>query len=123
MNMPKISVVVGVLLIAQGIGFYAATATTSLTALIPAAIGLPILVLGIVAFNPSVRRHAMHAAVILGMLGLLAATGRIATAGLSLSPAGASLSIMVLLCGGYIALCIKSFIDARRRQREAETTA
>jgi len=123
MNMPRISVVVGALLIVQGVGFYAATASKSPTALIPAAIGLPILVLGFLAFKPSVRKHAMHGAVMLGMLGLLAATARIVTAGMNVSPAGASLSIMVLLCGGYVALCIKSFVDARRRQREAETTA
>ena len=118
-NMPKISVAVGMLLIAQGIGFYAGTGTKSLTALIPAAIGLPILALGFAAFLPRVRIYAMHVAAMLGTLGLLAAIGRLATAGLSLSPAGASLSIMTLLCGGYLAACVKSFLDARRRQREA----
>ena len=32
--------------------------------------------------------------------------------------AGVSLMMMVLVCGGFVALCIKSFVDARRRQRE-----
>ena len=50
MNMPKISLVVGILLVVQGVGFYVGTSSRSITALIPAFVGLPILVLGIVAF-------------------------------------------------------------------------
>jgi hypothetical protein len=117
MNMPKIAVAVGSLLILQGVGFYVGTASKSVTALIPAFVGLPILVLGTLAFKESVRKHAMHAAAALGILGLLAAVGRIAMAGLRLSPAGVSLVIMVLLTGGFVLLCVKSFVDARRRQR------
>jgi len=57
----------------------------------------------------------MHVAAALGVLGLLAAIGRIATAGLSLSAAGISLMIMVLLTGSFVLVCVKSFVDARRR--------
>jgi hypothetical protein len=83
--------------------------------LIPAFVGLPILLLGILACKESARKHAMHAAAALGLLGLLAAVGRIAMAGLSFTPVGASLVIMVLLTGGFVLLCVKSFVDARRR--------
>jgi hypothetical protein len=114
MNMPKLAVLIGVLLVVQGVGFYVATTSKSVTALIPAFIGLPILLLGALALKESARKHAMHAAAALGALGLLAAAGRLATAGLSLSPAGASLVIMVLLTGGFLCLCVKSFVDARR---------
>ena len=68
-----------------------------------------------IAFKDSARKHAMHAVAAFGVLGLLAAAGRIAAAGLSFTPAGASLVIMVLLTGGFVCLCVKSFVDARRR--------
>ena len=85
MSMPTISVAVGTLLVIQGFGFYIGTASKSVTALIPACVGLPILVLGILAFRQSARKYAMHAAAALATLGLLAAVARIATAGLRLS--------------------------------------
>ena len=56
----------------------------------------------------------------LATLGLLAALGRMAFAGLSFSPAGISVLLLALLTGGFLVLCIKSFVDARRRQRKPE---
>ena len=118
--MPRITVAVGVLLVIQGIGFYVGTSSRSMTALIPTFVGLPILVLGIVALSDSARKHAMHLAAGLATLGFLAAVGRMASAGVSVSPAGTSVLIMTLLTGGFLILCIKSFVDARRRRRERE---
>lgn len=121
LNLPKIAVVVGLLLLIQGIGFFVATGSKSPTALIPSGVGLPVLLLGLLAFQPNLRKLTMHIAAALGVLGLLAALGRIATAGLHWTPAGVSLSLMVLLCGLFVALCVQSFIAARRRQRAVGT--
>ena len=115
MNTPKTAIAIGTLLVIQGIGFYIGTDSRSVTALIPAFVGLPILLMGLLAFKESARMHAMHVAAALGVLGLLAAIGRIATAGLSLSAAGISLMIMVLLTSSFVLVCVKSFVDARRR--------
>ena len=93
MNVSKIAVIVGALLAIQGVGFYAGTASKSVTALIPAFVGLPIAALGMLARKESVRKHAMHATAALAALGLLAAVGRIATAGLSFAPAGFRFSV------------------------------
>ena len=112
MNMPTTAIAIGTLLVIQGIGFYIGTDSKSVTALIPAFVGLPILLMGIIAFKESAR---MHAAAALGALGLLAAIGRTAAAGLSLSAVGISLVIMMLLTGGFVLLCVKSFVGARRR--------
>ena len=120
MNMPKITVAVGVLLLAQGLGFYFAADSRSVTALIPAFVGLPILVLGAIAMQPAARKHAMHAAAALAALGLAAAIGRMATAGLSVSLAGISVMILALITGGYVIVCAKSFVDARRRPDQVE---
>lgn len=114
--MPSITIAVGLLLVIQGIGFYLGTDSRSLTALIPAAIGLPILLLGFLASRKTARKHAAHAAAALGTLGLLAAVGRLASAGIRWSAASASLIMMIVLCGGFVALCVKSFLDARRGQ-------
>ena len=119
MSMPKITLAVGGLLVIQGVGFYFATSRTSITALIPAFVGLPILVLGALALKHSIRKHAMHGAAALATLGFLAAVGRMASAGLNTSPAGVSVLFMTLFTGGLALLCVKSFVDARR-QRNGE---
>ena len=119
MNLPKTTIAVGLLLILQGVGFYVATETKSVTALIPAFFGVPISLLGCVALKDSLRKHAMHGVVTLALLGLLAPIGRIASAGFKLSAAGVSLVLMIALCGGLLVLGVKSFVDARRRQAKA----
>ena len=120
MNMSKMTLLVGFLLLLQGVGFYVGTSFQSTTALIPAFVGLPMLVLGILALKDSARKHAMHLASALALLGLLAAVGRMASAGLSLSPAGISVLILALITGVFLVLCIKSFIDARRNRGNSE---
>jgi hypothetical protein len=64
----------------------------------------------------------MHLAVIFGLLGFLAAAGRLIGAlasGRTLTPmAATSLGLMALLTGVFVVLCVRSFINARR-QREA----
>ena len=55
MSMPRITLLVGVLLVIEGLGFYVATGTKSITALIPTFVSLPILVLGILALHASAR--------------------------------------------------------------------
>ncbi len=116
MNLPTTTIVIGVLLMLQGAGFYFVTETKSMTALIPAMFGLPIALLGGIALKESLRKHAMHGAVVLALLGMLAPFGRIASAGLKFSPAGASLVLMIVLCGVLLVLGIQSFVDARRRR-------
>ena len=121
MNMPKITLLVGFLLLVQGVGFYIGTSFQSITALIPAFVGLPMLVLGILALKDSARKHAMHLASALALLGLLAAVGRVLSAGLSVSPAGGLVLILALITAVFLVLCIKSFIDARRKRDDSET--
>ena len=111
------AILFGGLLILEGVGFYLGTGAKSWTALIPALAGLPILLSGLAALNDAMRKHAMHAASVLGLLGFLAAAGKlVSSGGLDFSrPAVISQVIMALLCGVFFALCLKSFIDARLR--------
>jgi uncharacterized membrane protein len=122
--MPQIAVVFGLLLCLVGVGFYAGTGAASVTALIPAFIGLPLVVAGLLARREARRRHAMHAAALLGTLGLLGSLRGAARlpallgGGEVARPAAvAAQSITAALCLVFVALCVRSFVNARRDRR------
>jgi len=119
---PTVSVVFGLLLIALGVWGYwggdlglweplgfSAPEKLSGTALIPAYIGLVLVALGLLAFKESLLKHAMHLASVVGLLGLVAALGRILVIGQIRGVGGTSLLTMTLLCAVFVALCIHSF--------------
>ncbi|HZT80403.1 MAG TPA: hypothetical protein VFA26_09280 [Gemmataceae bacterium] len=121
--MAPIAVICGLLLIAVGLVGYL-PGRASITALIPAFIGGPLVVLGLLAFKDSFRKHAMHLAAVLGLLGFLASVGnlvRIAVMGKSFTdPPAVSSAAMGLTCALFVALCVRSFVQARRARRAAE---
>lgn len=96
------------------------TGTVSPTSLIPAGFGAALVVCGLAAFNGKVRKHAMHAAAMVGLLG--AAGGlvpliRSAAKGNAIdpnAPATRSGLLMTILCVVFVGMCVKSFIDGRR---------
>jgi hypothetical protein len=119
--MPQITVVFGALLCLVGLGFYARTG--AVTSLIPAFIGLPMIVAGLLARREALRRHAMHAAALLGTLGLLGSLrGAIQLPALlggeavARPAAVAAQSITAALCLVFVALCVRSFVNARRQR-------
>jgi hypothetical protein len=133
---PVVSVVFGLLLIALGIwsywggglGLWAPLGLTppeklSGTALIPAFAGAALFVLGLLAFKESLLKHAMHGAAMIGLLGLMASGGRILMTGNVTGVSGVSLLTMTLLCAVFVALCINSFLQARRRRRAAASAS
>jgi len=125
--MVKIAFVFGVLLILLGVGTYfvAETENRSPTALIPSVAGVLIAICGFVAANPNARKHAMHAAAMIGTLGFLAGVGGIVRvlAKTGTLPDGlkmVGMGGMALLCAVFVGLCVKSFVDVRRA-RQGET--
>jgi hypothetical protein len=48
----------------------------SITAMIPAFVGFPLLILGTLGLQPAWRKHAMHLAAVVALLGALAGLGR-----------------------------------------------
>jgi hypothetical protein len=121
--MARITVVFGVVLIALGVVAYFATHRVSVTALIPVPFGVVLVILGLLARDPDKRKMAMHAAVVVGFLGLLGSVSGLAKlgpllAGEPVERPGAVIerSLMALLLGVYCALCVKSFVDARRQR-------
>ena len=119
--MTKITMVFSILLILLGIGGYFATDRASPTALIPAALGLILLGLGLLARKESLRPHAMHAAAALGLIGFLGAAPGIAKAFTLLGGGTVERpqvvpfqAIMAIFCAAFVVFCIRSFIQARR---------
>lgn len=94
------------------------------TALIPTWFGLVLLVFGLLGFKEGLRKHVMHVAAALGLIGVLA-TFRGLLMGFALVfgaeierpvPAVVTQSLMAIGCIAFLALCIRSFIQARRQR-------
>ncbi|MBK9152695.1 MAG: hypothetical protein IPM25_00420 [Chloracidobacterium sp.] len=118
--MPGASITIGVLLILVGlIGYiYGMSADrASVTALIPAAFGVVLAVLGVAArASEGMRKHLMHAAVVVALLGFIATAGRLLSklSELSMSAAVLSQVVTAALCLIFMIMAIRSFAAARR---------
>jgi hypothetical protein len=123
----RIATIIGVLLTVLGIALYTSSEPEhkSLTALIPSAFGLALVLLGQIAASGSsrVRMHTMHLAALIGLVGLVFPAYRAIAAlagGTEFNRAIGGQLAMAVLCGIFVALCIKSFIDIRiARKRDA----
>ena len=93
------------------------------TAFIPGALGLLIALLGIVADrNPSISRHAIHAALGLALLGALGSLRGIPGFITLLGGGSVDLPIAVMaqiatlfICLAFLTRGVRSFMDARRK--------
>ena len=121
--MARTTVALGIALIVLGLGGYLLTGASSLTALIPAAFGLLFLLAALLARHERTRRHAMHAAVVVAVLGFLGSVRglfRIADVFHPISTRPTAIlaqAIMALLTLGYIVLAVWWFVQARRPRR------
>ena len=120
--MAIITIVYGSLLVLLGLAGYFGSDQTSLTALIPLLFGIPLEGLGLVAYaKPAARKHAMHAAAVIALLGLLGTAkallklpALIQGAPMERPAAVAAQCIMAVLSLIFLALCVRSFMAARK---------
>jgi hypothetical protein len=119
--MPTLTTFVAVLLIAVGLGGFVGSGLQARTALLPAALGVLLAVCAVLARNPKARMHAMHAAVLVALVGLLGSLPGVLhlPALLAGQPVVGPLvvaaqSITAVLCLAYLVVAIRSFIQARR---------
>jgi hypothetical protein len=105
-----------------GGGGYFLTGAASITALIPAFFALPMFVVWALYDRENLRKHLMHAALLLAMLGIGGSASAIPKAFVLLSggeverPAAViSRSLMAVASIGFLAAGIRSFIAARRK--------
>ncbi|MGQ0734521.1 MAG: hypothetical protein ACT4QD_12805 [Acidobacteriota bacterium] len=119
--MPATTRLVGIVLVLLGLVSYVGTGRASVTALIPAMVGGVFLLIAIIARrSEAARKHAMHAGVALALVLVLGTLPRVLPAigaGDVARPAVIAQILMVLILGTYVALGVKSFIDARRARR------
>lgn len=122
--MPQITLALGSLLTLIGVGFYFGTGATSVTALIPAFLGIPMAIAGLLALCEGWRKHAMHVAVLLALAGfvgsargLLQLPAFLTGAELARPAAVVAQSVTALLCLVFVGLAVNSFIQARRSER------
>ncbi len=120
--MSKITIAVGAFLIILGLIGYLGTGMVSWTALIPAFFGLLLTILGALALQEAWRKHAMHAAVVVGLVGFLGGAFsfmRPLLSGAEMKPMAATMqALMALTCAAFVGLCVKSFIDARAARKQ-----
>ena len=125
------TIVCGTLLVAVGLVGYAQqdpnpeTGQVSVTALIPAFVGGVLILCGALAFRDKLRKHVMHFAAIIGLLGAIGGfmplqrqlknTGTIDLT----KPSAISGELMILICAVFVGLCVKSFIEARKARKAA----
>jgi hypothetical protein len=123
--MTTLTLWIGGILTAAGIIVYAATGAASLTALIPAAVGMLLLAAGLVARNEKARRHAIHAALAVALLGVVGSLMQVVRlgevfAGTAERPVAVLLStVMFVLLVVYLAVGIGSFVRARIQRRRS----
>ena len=123
--MAKLSIGLGIVLILLGLISYFGISSESVTALIPAFIGVPILLLGFLALNEKYKKHAMHIAAVLMLIGFggtvsgLIKFFRMIGGEVFERPSAITVqAIMAVLCLAFLILAIKSFLDARRKKSE-----
>ena len=118
MNMPKIGINTGIILIALALLGYLGGGMESWTALIPAIAGAPILLSSLLAKNPNKLKLGMHIAATFGLLGFLAPLGRIIPTAIKgdyeLKLSTGCMITMSLVSAIFMVQCIKSFKAARQ---------
>lgn len=122
-NMPTLAIVFGIVL--NAMGFAAYVASGAYTSLIPSGFGTLIFLSGLISvFVPQIRKHLMHVAALVGLLGTLGGLGMglpklgALLSGTAARPLASGMQIaMGVVCLIFLVLCVKSFIDARRARK------
>ncbi|MHB1958219.1 MAG: hypothetical protein ACYCO5_04220 [Acidobacteriaceae bacterium] len=122
--MAKFTLVTALALIVLGVVFFVATGSDAPTALIPVYFGIVLGILGLLAKTEDSKRRMifMHIAVTVGLLGVIFPGWRAASAFLASTQGTAMVRplavkeefIMAILCLIFVAMCVRSFIAARR---------
>lgn len=121
--MAKLSITYGIIFILMGLYSYFGISSESITALIPAFFGIPMLILGWLGLNEKYLKHSMHGAAVLTLLGFAGTVGGLIKffkmlGGAEMErPAAVTVqAIMAVLCLLFLIFAVKSFIDARRNK-------
>ena len=124
--MRKLTTVFGIVFVLLGVGLYFGSGRESVTALIPSFIGVLFLICAAIATTEKRRMHAMHAAVLLALIGFGGSVGGLvgafkAMGGAELERPTATYgrAVMAVLCVIFVVAAVRSFIAARRARKQA----
>ena len=124
MTVPQIAIIDGAILSAWGVVAYSIQSADppSITAMIPAFFGFPMLALGLLSVrNPANKHHYMHASMVFALLMALGGA-RIATTFGGMSWLGIVSHLLLLVAGiSFIIVGVMSFRSARL-QRESSVS-
>ncbi len=120
-TIPRLTLLVGGALVVEGLGFYVGTGMTSMTSMIPAFFGIPLIAMSIMATRQPEKAHFwMHIAVVFGLLtflsGLMGVKGLVTN---DLTPSTSAQLLMSVMGGVYTFACIRSFTHARKAREAA----
>lgn len=112
--MPKTTLIFAALLIALGVGAFGVS--SSRTALLPAYVGMALGVLaGLALAFDGARKHLMHVAAVVALLGALAPAAALAIRAAQMSPLALGVNLgMLVLSAGVLVLMVRAFVAARR---------
>ena len=122
-SMPEVSIAIGLMLCLWGAAAYLISDMASITALIPAFMGIPIGFLGAMSIKiPEKRKTFMH---ISATFGLLCALGGLRLPMILMNDDSSNLliashAILLVLGGLYTYLCVQSFIWTRKQRDAAD---
>jgi hypothetical protein len=126
--MGRLTIGVGIVLGALGVWGYWATGSEHPTALIPLYFGMVLALAGVLANTEDTKRRAlwMHIAVTVGLLGFLGTVKSVVDAARMAGGAAMEHPVAVeekagmsLVCLVFVALCVRSFVAARKARAVA----
>lgn len=112
--MPKTTLIFAFLLIALGAAAFGVS--SSRTALLPAYVGIALGVFaGLALVFQGARKHLMHVAAVVALLGALAPAAALVIRAAKMSPLALGVNVgMLVLSAALLVLMVRSFIAARR---------
>jgi len=122
----KLALWIGLALVIIGVVAYLGSGAASVTALVPSVLGAILAALGLVATaRPGARRHAMHAAAAVALLGFLGSLQGVPAffellggAVVERPWAAAAQALTAVLSAVFVAAAVSSFVRARRARSE-----
>ena len=113
--LPDLTLGYGLFLVVWGEAVSLLSSSESITSYFPSFLGAPLALSGWMAkSNPEKRKFWMHIAVTFGLLCALGGTRFFMVMGDGLDFASGSMLMLFLTGSAYTALCVRSFIEARK---------
>ena len=118
-TIPRIAIYDGAFLVLWGIVAYIISEQSSITAMIPSFMGVPLMILGILSERmPNMRHHLMHAAMVLSLV-MVMGGARVFAQFSEMSNLAISSHVVLILVGVCFMVCgIMSFRAARIAREE-----